>query len=144
MKHWILVASRDSARILETPGLQVPLADVEVLENEEGRLQEQELNTDRLGKNRDEGPGAHGYGVRDTAVRRSTMDFVRGVCEHVDKARARGAFEHLSVIATPELLGMLRKCWSPATGKHIIEEVAKDLSDAPESQIRGSLSRLNA
>ncbi|TVQ97867.1 MAG: host attachment protein [Deltaproteobacteria bacterium] len=144
MKHWVLVATRERVRVFSAPGLQKPLQEEEEFFNAEARLQEQDMTTDRAGKNRDDGPGAHGYGVRDTAVKRSTMDFAREIADRIDKARIRGDFEQLSVVANPEFLGMLRKCWSTATGKCIIEEVAKDLDGADEATIRGNLTRLNA
>lgn len=143
MKHWVVVASRERARFFAGPGLQAPLEEVSEVINTEARLQEQDLNTDRLGKNRDDGPGAHGYGVRDTAVKRSAMDFARDVVDQIDKARITGAFEQLSVIAAPEFLGMLRKCYPSALEKLVIEEVAKDVADSDEKTIRSNLTRLN-
>lgn len=143
MKHWVVAANSSTARFFETPGLLVPLTERLSISNEEARLREQEINTDRGGKFNDEGPGAHGYGVRDTATKKVTQDFARRVATEIERARGEGAFEHLSLVATPEFLGMLRKHLSSATQQAVIESVSKDLADMDAERIRSALSRLN-
>lgn len=142
MKHWIVAASSSSARYFSAPGLQVPMEEHFSIDNAEARLREKDLTTDRAGKFGDDGPGAHGYGIRDTAVRKSQQDFARSVVDHIEKARAAGEFQHLSIVATPEFLGMMRKHMSPTTQRMVLEEVTKDLSGESAERIQASLTRL--
>ena len=144
MTHWVLVANRERARVFAGPGLQVPMTLVEEIVDAAARLREQDWQSDRMGSRGDEGPGTHGYGVRDTAVRHGAEDFARRVVGVLEGARQAGAFQHLSLVAAPEFLGMLRKAMSQALERCVIESVSKDLTHQTEAEVRAHLANLKA
>jgi protein required for attachment to host cells len=98
---WIIAADASRARILQVAGRE-RLVEVEDLVNPEGRLHNQEINTDAKGRFRGpDRPGGH-----------SSDD----------------DYDQLVLVAPPKMLGMMRKELGKEVEKLVLEEVPKDLS----------------
>jgi protein required for attachment to host cells len=129
MKYeWILVASRDEARIYSRKGLG-PLELITDIGNPAGRLRTQDLESDRPGRANDNRMRARrAYSTEESARDRSLKDFYREVIDIVECAMYEHRFESLTLIAEPRLLGIIRNLLPPNVEKLIDREIPKDLS----------------
>lgn len=129
MKYeWILVASRDEARIYSRRGIG-PLELVTDIGNPAGLLRTQDLESDRHGRASDNRIHARrAYSTEESARDRSIKNFYREVIEIVERAVYEHRFDSLTLIAEPRLLGIIRNLLPPNIEKLIDREISKDLS----------------
>jgi protein required for attachment to host cells len=69
----------------------------------------------------------------------SATRLVGEVCEHLERARRRSAFDRLYVVSPPAFLGLMRKCQSTALSGLIASENAKEVTTQWPDQIRARL-----
>lgn len=139
--EWIVVASREQARIFSRRGIG-ELSLVCEMGNPQGLMKPQDLESDRPGRSTDNRMRArHAYSTEESATERSLRNFYREVIDRVEHSHYQHEFDSLTLIAEPRLLGILRSLLPDALSHVLRREIPKDLSYAEEKQI---LSRLEA
>ncbi|MCP4284111.1 MAG: host attachment protein [Gammaproteobacteria bacterium] len=67
------------------------------------------------------------------------ITFARRICDRIEMARGQGKYDQLILVATPTLLGLLRKQLSTDTTKRITHELVKNITRLSAEQIRQHL-----
>ncbi len=145
MQFWTVVADSSKARFFRGTSPQRELEEFHQMDHEESRQDELDLVTDKPGRFQDQsGPGGTPArsSTEPSAREHSKKQFASEVADYLDRARSKGEFEHLSIIASPKFLGHLRNSVGSTTKTAILEEVSKNLTHADEETIRGDLRRL--
>lgn len=125
---WIVVAHRAGARIFENHGRGSGLTLFEQLDNEEGRLKNSELDSDRQGSSgHSSNPGRNALTREESAQERAASDFARELAERLRRGRNDNAFQDIVLVAEPGFLGMLRETLDDPTSATVRAEVAKNL-----------------
>lgn len=139
-KYWVVAADSAEARLFTRDKKYGPLVEVDDWLHPESRLKGEELETDR--------PGAtfasQGHGMDDNAPgtdakRQEAESFAGEVADRLDKARARGDFEHLQIVADPKFLGLLRERLDDNTRDLVDKEVDKNMAQHSPEQIAEAL-----
>jgi protein required for attachment to host cells len=138
--HWILVASRDEARIFSISQDRT-LNLVADIGNPTARLKLQDLESDRPGRASDNRMRAR-YPLRseETSRERLLQNFYRDVFDLLEKKLLLHDFSRLTCIAEPRLLGILRSLYPSALVRISPEEIPKDLSFESPPKIMKYLS----
>jgi protein required for attachment to host cells len=139
---WILAANGTQARIFSGEGPMAPTEEIECFVNAEGRLAERKLVSDRPGRFRDEG---HGYSADESHWKDESLEaFADAISDYLEKAHAEHRFERMSIIASPKLLGILRKSLPDHVHDVVLEEIDKDVVNQSPDEIQSHLTRLAA
>jgi len=139
MTTWVLVADNSRARFFATEKATSSLREVRDLLNPEARLREGELVSDKPGRDRNPGAGAHGFGSDASHKQEGAERFAWEVCNELESARNGGAFRKLYVVAAPQFLGLLRKHQSSSLKQMVAGEVDKNLTTQDSATIRKHL-----
>jgi protein required for attachment to host cells len=139
MPTWILVADASRARIFTADKARSPLNEIRTLTSPEARLHEGDLVTDKGGRDRNPGTGAHGFNSEDEHKHENAERFAAQVCQELEAARNTGDFRKLYVVAAPSFLGMLRRHQSSALKALVVGELDKNLATQDPTTIRKSL-----
>lgn len=135
---WVLVAGNSHARIFDWQSRDV-LEEIKTFSHPEGRLQEQELVTDKPGR---------GFGGADSgrhaqeppsAKEHESQIFAGELVAVLEENRARNKFVRLVVIAGPQFLGQLRDKMPAELQKLVILDISKNLAQQPVEEIRRCL-----
>ena len=129
-RTWLVAANRTRARILAVESPTAAPAEVFDLVNPAGRIHERDLQSDASG--RFYGKGEWNQGHVATASEdfndRETERYVVDLRNYLDHARNEHRFDRLWIVASPGLLGLLRKSFPKPLRDHIDLEVDKDLT----------------
>lgn len=91
---------------------------------------------------------SHGHRAltNENSIHRKLIDpYVHFICDSLDKARKDHEFDHLMIVAGPEMLGHLRSHLDKNVQEVVSEEIVKDYSRFSMSDIEKSLEgRLNS
>lgn len=137
---WILVADSSRARIFTATSAIASLQELETLAHPEGRLHEQDITSDLPGRSFDsQGQGRHAMGAKIEPKQQEQITFTRRICDRIEMARGQGEYDQLILVATPTLLGLLRKQLSTDTTKRITHELVKNITRLSAEQIRQHL-----
>lgn len=139
MPTWILVADASRARIFSAEKSLSSLNEIRALTSPEARLHEGDLVTDKGGRDRNPGVGAHGFNIEDAHKQENAERFAAHVCQELEAARNSGEFRKLYVVAAPSFLGMLRRHQSNSLRQMVAGEVDKNLSTQDPASIRKCL-----
>ncbi|NEV62908.1 host attachment protein [Thiorhodococcus minor] len=139
MPTWILVADNSRARFFIAEKAAGPLTEVSSMTFPEGRLHEGDLITDKGGRSQTPGAGAHGVNGEDAHKQENADRFASLICEDLEVARKEGRFGKLYIVASPSLLGLLRKHQSSSLKQMIAAELDKNLTTQPPETIRKHL-----
>jgi len=128
-QYWVIAADSTEARIFTREKKFSPLIERQDLLHPESRLPGKDLERDRQGRNF----SSHGHGRSDNQKptdpkTREAQDFARELSEFLKKARARGEFQRLQVVADPSFLGLLRERLDAETRECVERAVDKNLS----------------
>jgi protein required for attachment to host cells len=140
-KSWIIVASRDEARVFsrETPTSHLFL-ELDI-GNPFGRLRTGDINSDKAGASTDNRMrGHHAYSTEEDPRDRLLKSFYREILEQVRLAFIAKRFDTLVLVAEPRLLGMLRALLPEMLQRVVTKEVSKDLSFAPVHSLERRLT----
>lgn len=149
MTFWLVAADASKARFFKGASPRDELEEFESFDNEDARLKPGELNTD--GPGRIDDPSGHGnvQGMGKSAVevggRKDEIidSFSRTIAEFLRKARSRGDFTSLSIIAAPKFLGRLRNDLDPATQRVVLEEIGKNVTHQDPADLKAHLNTFN-
>lgn len=138
---WILTANRTGARILDAQGGTLTL--LETIDNEQGRLRNRDIDSDRHGRTFDRAAsGRHAFSTEEAPTERIAKAFARGLADKLRQARLTGQFERLVLVAEPHFLGLMREALDVATERAVIASVAKDLAEVPVDRLAAHLPEL--
>ena len=142
--HWILAANAGRARIFRQPESAAPFEEVEDLVNAGARQRTADTETDDLGRRSSSTgrPGAgtpsqaSGYEPHTTPAEHQTELFAKQLAVSLQRSHHEGRFRGLTLAASPEFLGVLRKAFDPELAKAIDLTIDKDYTHANASQLR--------
>jgi protein required for attachment to host cells len=137
---WVLVADGARARLLTRSAKTEPL--VPALDHEfiGSNIPSREIDADRPGRSFDSaGEGRHAMEPPTDPKRKRKADFARELAALLDAEAKRGSFDRLVVVAPPQALGDLRAEFSEAVQGLIVEEINKDLVEAPVEELAARL-----
>ena len=137
---WILAANRSGATLFETDGKGKPIHRLQDIPHPQGRLQNQDIDTDKPGRAFDSlGQGRHGMSTEHEPTEEVAMQFARILAELLNKGRTTHAYEKLVLVAEPRFLGMLRAALDPHTAALVVKTVHKDLPEVSEKELASHL-----
>ncbi len=140
MKTWILVADSSRGRIFSAETSTSALNEIETLVHPEGRLHEQEMDSDLPGKGRGAaGAGGHAYQDETEPKEQEVIDFAKRIAKHLDDARKAKKYERLLIVSAPAFLGELRNQFPDAVSKSICFDLDKNLTMHSTDDIRKHL-----
>ena len=137
---WVVVADSARARIFEAETPLAPLQEINVLVNPDARLSDQDLVADKEGKIHDRhGAGRHSLEPPTDAKEQENIVFTKRIAAQLETALNRNAFGRLILVASPAVLGRLRKALDGKTAKAVVFELDKNLSQLGPQAIRQHL-----
>ncbi len=139
-RTWILVADKSHAKLYTMNGRAGDLTLKQEWDHEASRKHEQELTRDLPGRTFDRmGDARHAMGQPVDPKDHEAEVFAQQLINEVDRGRKSNKFAHLSLVAPPEFLGLLRKQCSPALGQLVLDEVDKNLVFEDSETVRDHL-----
>lgn len=144
---WLIAANRTRARILEVRALNETPREAAVFVNPVARTHERDLDSDAAGRFYGKGERQQGHAAAPSEdfSDRETERFVNDVRDHLERGRNEHRFERLWVIASPAVLGLLRRACPKPLQQRVEFEVAKDLTmERPEEIFRQALAARDA
>jgi len=132
---WVIVCDGRKALILQNIGdAKFPNLSVkETLEHRSARTHEQ--GTAPPGRSHQSvGPARSAVAQTDWHDE-AERAFLKSLADRLDAAVTTGEAKHLTMVASPRALGMIRQAYSSALSRAIIREVGKDLVKAPIDEI---------
>lgn len=137
---WILVADSSRARIFSAENSAADLAEIEVLTHPEGRLHEQEMDSDLPGTTRGPiDPSRHNYSDEVSPKEQEAVDFAKRLSNYLGDELNQNKFNRLFVVAAPSFLGDLRGAFSTRLSKHVAFTLDKNLVAMEPKEIRNHL-----
>lgn len=141
-QYWLIAADSTEARVFTREKKFSPLVEQQTLLHPESRMRGAELENDRQGKTF----SSHGYGQSDNQKptdpkTREARDFARELSDKINKARARGEFQRLQIVADPSFLGLLREHLDAETRDCVERAVDKNLTRRSAETIARALDQ---
>lgn len=132
---WIVVADSEKALILrnvtdpQDPNFEV--TQIEVQDNPSDKAQ----SANRPGRMQDGGPG-HKSAMDDTDWHDLAKDrFAKDLADVLYKDAHKGAFDKLVLVASPQVLGVVRSEMHKEVADRIVGEIPKTLTNHPVTEI---------
>ncbi len=139
-KTWILVASRDQARIFVREGLGKLSLRWDV-GNPAGRLKNQDIESDRHGASTDNRMRAQqSYSTEEEARDRLLKNFYRDTLASVERDYMKEGGDRLVIAAEPRLLGIIRELLPLHLQRALSQEIPKDLWHEQAREIEARLT----
>lgn len=150
--QWIVTANAGRARVFSQDEPGAAFAEIEDLLNEGARLRTVDTETDELGRRGGSTSASspatpsqpNGYEPHQTPVEHQTELFARRLAAFLLRSHQEGRYRALSLAASPEFLGMLRKMLDPAVSKAIDLELPKDYTHSTVAQLRDQFQKHRA
>ncbi len=131
-KTWIVVADATYARVFNIDTTQNSLVELQDLFHPASRNKAAGLVSDRPGRDHATGhPGSHSVGHEKDIKDQEALIFAREINNVLEKARSQRRFRRLYLMASPQMLGLLRKQLTQETQSLIIQEM--DINVVKES-----------
>jgi protein required for attachment to host cells len=139
---WILVASRDEARVFSRQGAELTLTLEIDVGNPAGRLKNSDIDSDRAGRSTDNRMHArHAYSSEVEPRDHLLHAFYTETLNTLRLAYIQGRFDDLVVVAEPRLLGVIRQRLPEMLREVVTREIPKDLSFASPQQLATRVQR---
>jgi len=142
MKTWILVADSSRGRIFSAESSTSALTEIETMAHPEGRLHEQEMDSDLPGKDKGiagAGAGGHAYQDETEPKEQEIIVFAKRIARHLDEAHKANKFDKLLIVSAPAFLGELRNQLSEEVNKSVFFDLDKNLTMHSADDIRKHL-----
>lgn len=140
--YWILAADSTTARLFTRDRKSGPLVEHRDWLHPESRAPGRDLEDDRQGTTFSSQGHDRSENQKPTEPKtREAQDFARELAQFLDKARARGEFQSLSIVAEPSFLGLLRERLDHGTKDLVDREVDKNLTRRSPETIAEALER---
>ncbi|MGB5132804.1 MAG: host attachment protein [Steroidobacteraceae bacterium] len=147
----IVVANQAEARFYDAAGIASPLRAVGQLENPDARLHDRDLKSDRPGRvftsaaagsGRRGAVAHHATGGEKRPRQQVATVFARRIAAELSAAKQGRQFDRLVLIVAPSFLGTLRKALPKSLQSDVVAEIAKDLQDPSDAEVREHLPGL--
>lgn len=132
----VLVADNSRARIFTIDSPKSSLHEIESIVQSEGRLHERDLTSDLPGKMKAGVGGGHAYESETPPKQQRAISFAKRLADYLDAARKANKLYNILIVATPTLLGELRKQMTSETAEMVVFELDKDLTLDSVDEIR--------
>jgi protein required for attachment to host cells len=140
---WIVSANASRARFFSQAHALDSLEEINDMVNDAVRLRTSETESDKIGptsatKSIHNTGGAapnKNYEPHRTPVEHQTELFARSVASFLQQGHQEGRYKHLSLIASPQFLGELRKFIDPKLGSLVNLEIDKDYTQFSAKQL---------
>lgn len=124
---WVVVADRCRARILELdPNEPDKLSEVHTLEHPEGAAHRQEVETSRPGYFQGGSAAAASGDPQTDFPHQMAEAFSSQIAKLLDRGRQENRFGHLTIVAGPLILGVLRSKLGDALARMVHRTLDKD------------------
>ncbi len=134
---WIVVADKNHARILAKSQRRLhPLHTISRSDMSVG------LTNDTVGRGGAYGAGRHAYEPSMQESRQEEITLARDISHWLDHSLAQNRFESLVLIASPQMLGEIRKSLSKQVIERIIVESNKQMANISTPQLEEELRAL--
>ncbi len=140
---WIVVADGAKARVLSRQGRHGPLepASDMCFAEAEARLPTRDVGADRPGRVQESANAArHAMEPRVDWHRFAKERFAIGIANALEAAAQRKLYEELILVAPPRALGDLRRALGRHAKARVAGEVAKDLTNLTDHELRAHLA----
>jgi len=132
----VLVADNSRARLFTIDSPSSPLHEIESMVESEGRLHDRDITSDLPGKMHNGVGSGHAYESKISPKQQRSINFAKRIADYLDTARKANKLYNILIVATPELLGELRKQLSSETANRVVFELDKDLTLDSLAEIR--------
>jgi len=137
---WVLVADKSHAKLYTMSGRASGLTLEQEWDHEVSRKHEQELTSDLPGRAFDRmGDARHAMSQPVDPKDHEAELFAHELIAEMDKGRVNNAFKHLSLVAPPEFLGLLRKQCGSTLEQLVSDTVDKNLVFEDAETVRDHL-----
>lgn len=134
---WVLTANRGYAKLYEVKGVGREIAEIQHIENPEGRKKGSEIFTDRPGRTFDrQGPNRHAMVKERDAHEREQKGYTAMLAHILKEGLENHAYTELAIIAPAQFIGELHQVLSEQVKKVTTKEVAKDLAFHLSNEVR--------
>jgi len=134
---WILVAESSRAKFYAARNRAGPITEIEALAHPEGRLHEGDLVSDSAGSDGGSvGQGRHILNDKISAKKHEAFGFAKALANRLDRARNKGKFSKLVLVAPPYFLGLLRDNLSKEVMAMVCNQIDKNLVQKPAETVR--------
>jgi protein required for attachment to host cells len=146
---WIVSANAGRVRFFSKAYERAPYQEVADFINESAHLRTTDTESDELGRLSSAGGGRNGtmpdsgYQPNQSPAEHQTELFARSVAESLLQAYDEGQFKQVTLVASPEFLGMLRKQLDPRIKAKVVEEINKDYTQLNAAQLRQQIDSLH-
>lgn len=132
---WIVVAHRADARIFRRErNNQLQL--VHQIQNPDGRLKDQEIDSERPGRNfSSAAPQRHGFSPHVSSSEQIMIDFSKEVAQFLEDSRNRNLYNSLILVAGPQFLGHLRQDLTNEANGCIVQTIDKNLGGFSDHEV---------
>ncbi len=138
---WILIAHRSGARVFEAQPPHRSLTLLEHIDHPQGRLQSQELDSDRPGRSHDSlGGQRHGMSSEQSRTEHLAVAFAAELAARLKTAHEAKRYEKLVLVAGPKMLGHLRDALDRQTAAVVSASLDKDLGEIPDHELASHLT----
>jgi protein required for attachment to host cells len=139
---WVLLCGRDGARLFEHSRGEKKMQLVESFLHPEGRLKEQDIVTDRAGRNFHRiDKVSHSGGKTGDPRAHSDRLFVKELSDYLKKGRESSTYGRLYLVASPRFMGILKEGIDSQTMKSVTGFHEKNLSHFTEEDVNHILAR---
>ena len=146
---WIVTGNAGRTRIFAQANRGAPLEAIDDRVNDAARTRTGDTESDDLGRRgsstglpRSGTPSpSSGYEPHQTPAEHQTEVFARDVAAFLLQAQQHGRFRSLTLAASPEFLGVLRKALDPAVSRAVGVTIDRDWSQSDAAQLREHLDR---
>lgn len=142
MRVRVVVADECEASFFDVDRVHAPMRLTTKLEDDRGRMQDRELETDKPGRSFSR--MTHGRSAMDgerSTQRHLQTRFARRIAKEIDKARHRHEFGRLVIMAGPRMLGLIREALPQKTQSAVTMEITKDVVHQDADTIRSYLPK---
>lgn len=133
---WILVAHRAGARLFSCAGPHHGLKLEETVAHPEGRLRNQDVNSDTGGRSFDRfGGQRHTMETEHSPTEHIADIFVKSLADKLRDGRLANRYAKLVLVAGPRLLGKLREGLDDGTRALVTDSLDRDLGEMPDHEL---------
>jgi protein required for attachment to host cells len=140
-RTWIVLADAAMARVYEPQPGRRDWALIVELEPAQGRAKESELRSDKPGRVKQSAGFRVPMEPHTPRKRVEIETFARQIANALDDALVRRAYDHLVLVAPPELVGVLRSMLPERVERRIAATVDKDYLHLDPPQVRERLEQ---
>ena len=133
---WVVVADSVRCRLYEKEKVGSDLCEKKAWVHPIGRQNDSDMVSDRSGSAQGSvGQGRHAMQQKTDPKEHERDVFAHEICQKLEKARSRGSFDKLVLVAPPAFLGKMRGEMSDELRRLVVAEVNKDLTHCSTTEL---------